>query len=71
MYGIAILVLMFVLAGCSPPTTREVKEVKKIDTEFIKKAAIKKCTKWKEEEYNWKPEEIKEYCTEMWRGYRD
>ena len=70
MYAALIIVFMVVVSGCKSEV-RDVKEEKVVDIKVIKAKAIAKCTSWKEEEYNWKPEEIKEYCTEMWRGYRD
>ena len=75
------LVLALLLVGCG--NTVEIVKIKENPQtqEVIRKAAYANCVKEKESEvdhsteasrrYSWKPEEIKEYCEENWRGYRD
>ena len=75
------LVLALLLVGCGNTVeTVKIKENPQTQ-EVIRKAAYANCVKEKESEvdhsteasrrYSWQPEEIKEYCEENWRGYRD
>ena len=61
-----ILVLMTSLSSCNAKPKISRSPAFSVET---REAAIAACIKMKEEEYNWKYDDIIAYCAEQWRGY--
>ena len=61
-----ILLLMISLSSCNEKPKISRAPAFSVET---KEKAIAACSLMKEEEYNWKYDDIIAYCAEKWRGY--
>ena len=61
-----ILLATISLSSCNEKTKNSRAPSFSVET---KEQAIAACIKMKEEEYNWKYDDIIAYCAENWRGY--